>query len=322
MKVMFYEAFEEEKKAIRKFLPSNICAQFTGKTIQEENEGHPPAELISIRTQSRIPLAWAKSLKGILTRSRGYDHLLTFRRQSGINIVLGCLDDYCARAAAEQAVLMMMALLRKLKKQIKSFTAFSRDGLTGRECRGKNALVVGVGHIGREIVDIANGLRMNVKGVDIVTILKDLEYVSLAEGIKEADVVFCALPLTKETEGLLNYEVFSKAKRGMIFINIARGEISPAKDLKKLFDEGILSGVGLDVYPQEDELARQFRSAAEMSTSFGRAILELSREDHVLFTPHNAFNTVEALEQKALLSVAAITSFLERGIFPCPVPSE
>ncbi len=236
--VMFYEAFEEEEQEIKRILPREIRAGFTPKTIQEEGALPLPAALISIRTQSRIPLEWGQSLKGILTRSQGYDHVLAFRRECKTDIDCGFLGNYCSRAVAEQAALMMMALLRKLKKQEGNFISFSRDGLTGLECKGRKVLVVGVGNIGREIVDIARGLRMAVMGVDIDPALKDLDYVALSEGMAWADVVFCALSLTEKTDGMLDYRAFEKARQGVVFINIARGEISPVGDLKKLLDEG------------------------------------------------------------------------------------
>ena len=45
-------------------------------------------------------------------------------------------------------------------------------------------------------------------------------------------------------------------------------------------------------------------------------ILELAKREDVIFTPHNAFNTNEAVEQKALQSVTAIIHCIEHGMFP------
>ena len=318
--VMFYEAFEEEEQAIKRILPPDIQAGFTPKTIQEKGNPRLPAKLVSVRTQSRIPLDWGRSMKGILTRSQGYDHVSAFLRESKADIDCGFLGNYCARAVAEQAVLMMMALSRKLKSQEKNFISFSRDGLTGLECKGRKALVVGVGNIGREITDIVRGLRMDVKGVDIVPALKDLDYVPLSEGMAWADVVFCALSLTEQTGGMLNYRTFEKVHQGLIFVNIARGEISPVEDLKRLLDEGKIAGIGLDVYPQESFLADSLRARRSVETPQGEAILELAGNERALLTPHNAFNTKEALGQKASLTVASVVSYLNEGIFPYPVP--
>jgi len=318
--VVFYEVFAEEKKALKKLLPSNICARFVSKAIQESNETLPPAKLISVRTQSRIPSAWAPYLAGIFTRSQGYDHLVSYRRSAGRNIVCGYIKEYCSRAVAEQAVLVAMALLRKLKKQIASFGTFSRDGLTGLECRGRRALVIGVGHIGGEIMTIARGLEMTVKGVDPRRRFRRLDYVTLAKGLPWADVVFCACPLTDRTKAMLDYDVLRNVKSGAVFVNVGRGEIAPLKDLARLLSEDILGGVGLDVFDEEHSLADSLR--ARRAGAHIRAVMKLKGKDNVVFTPHNAFNAQEALEAKARLSVAAIQYFLRHGTFPCLVPRQ
>ncbi len=319
--VMFYEVFEEEKQAIETFLPGHIQAQYTDKTIQESQDVLPPAQIISVRTQSCIPVDWAPNIKAILTRSQGYDHLLAFQQEAKGNVVCGCLGEYCSRAVAEQAVLAMLFLLRKMPAQIRQFQNFQRDGLTGRESFGKKVLVIGVGNIGTEIVDIVKGLRMMVKGVDIDPRLPEFEYVSLPEGLKWAEVVFCALPLTEVTQKLLNFEVLSGVAKGLIFINISRGEISPIKDLEHLLAEGILGAIHLDVYDEEKELAEQLRKTPlqrdqERISDYAQRVLKLSKKENVLFTPHNAFNTQEALENKARLSAESVEKFLKEGYFP------
>jgi D-lactate dehydrogenase len=318
--IVFYEAFDEEQKAIKKHLPDNIRAAYTPKTIQEAKEKITPARIISIRTQSYVPLSWVKNLDGILTRSQGYDHLLAFRQDAGSVVACGYLGGYCARAVAEHAILMMMALMRKLKQQIRQFRSFARDGLTGGECQGKQLLVIGVGNIGAEAVALAKGLNMAVRGVDIAPGLAGLDYVSLPRGLAWADAAICALPLTGQTVNMLDYAAFQSAKPGLTFINIARGEISPVKDLKRLLDEGILGGIGMDVYPQEGVLADSLRAGKDETAPETRDILKLAQDERVIFTPHNAFNTQEALERKAALTSAAIVSFLKERTFPHPVP--
>ncbi|MBF0484856.1 MAG: hydroxyacid dehydrogenase, partial [Candidatus Omnitrophica bacterium] len=167
MKIKFYEAFEEEKKQIRKFLPANWVVQFTDQTIQQSKDKNPPAQFISIRTQSKIPAAWALNLKAILTRSQGFDHLIKYQKETGFNGHLGYLEEYCSRTVAEQTIWMMLGLLRKAKQQLNQFVEFYRDGLTGRECLDKKAIVLGAGKIGKEVVFLAKALGMKVKAVDI-----------------------------------------------------------------------------------------------------------------------------------------------------------
>src|SRR5579859_4272639 len=221
MDVYFYEAFEEEIVALRRLLPSHIRADFTWKTIQEIGDTGPPAPLVSIRTQSVIPMAWVGKVRGIISRTTGYDHLL------GQRIPCGYLPHYCSRAVAEQAILFVMALLRKLPLQIEQFPKFHRDGLTGSECIGKKLLVVGVGNIGTEVVKIGQALGMEVRGVDIDQKNPAVSYVSIEEGMAWADVIVCAMSLTKDNAAYFDYERFKRARRGIVFVNVARGELSP-----------------------------------------------------------------------------------------------
>jgi len=327
--VMFYEVFKEEELAIKRYLDKDINAGFTSKTIQETKSKKLKAKCISIRTQSQIPMDWSKKVKGILSRSQGYDHLLSFKKDKGRDISCGYLSDYCSRAVAEHAVFAMFFLLRLGHRQIKYFKGFKRDHLTGNESLGKKALIIGVGRIGEQILDILLGLRMKVKGVDISPQKDNVEYVSLAEGIRWADIIFCALPLTEQTINLLNYSLLKKSKRGALFINISRGEISPIKDLSDLICEGIFGGLSLDVYEDEKVLAQYLRgeiSGKEKKKEEKRETISvvktLVKRDNVFFTPHNAFNTKEALAKKASLSAESVKSFLALGAFPFPVPEE
>jgi D-lactate dehydrogenase len=309
MDVYFYEAFEEEVEALRKRLPSRLQAGFTGKTIQEQGDGEPPARLISIRTQSVLPKGWDAKLSGIVSRTTGYDHLV------GRQIPCGYLPLYCSRAVAEQAILLMMALLRRLPMQMAQFPRFHRDGLTGRECDGKNLLVVGVGNIGSEVARIGQGLSMHVRGVDILQKHPFVSHVSLEEGLPWADVIVCAMNLTAENAGYFRYETLQRAKRGALFINVARGEFSPLADLARLLDEEHLGGVALDVYENESRLSVALRSGQTPKELSG-----LLDRPNVIFTPHNAFNTAEAVERKAEQTVQQIEYFLEHGKFLWPVP--
>ena len=319
--VVFFEAFAEEQKLLKKFCPKHIRADFISATIQESSLKEPPATFISIRTQSRIPAAWAQDLDGILTRSTGYEHVLTYKERTRSSLALGYLPSYCARAVAEQAFLMIFSLLRKAKEQQKNFLSFDRDGLTGSECQGKKILIVGVGRIGKEVARIARGLGMKVLGVDIVRRHPSLDYVPLGRGLAWADVVVCACALTDKTFGMLDHETLRRAKKGTVLINVARGEISPLKDLKRLLDEKILGGLGLDVYENEEAVAQDLRSRRRASPKT-KIVLDLSKKDNVMFTPHNAFNTREALERKARQSFDSVISFLTRKKFPFPVPEE
>lgn len=318
--IFFYEAFEEESAALKSFLPNTIRAGFTAATIQEADQPGPPARIVSVRTQSELPTAWAGKMDALLSRSTGYDHLASYRNATETSIALGYLPLYCARAVAEQAMLLMMTLFRKLPQQIGQFSTFNRDGITGIECEGKNLLVVGVGNIGSQIVRIGQGLGMNVQGVDIEHKHSFVEYTTYESRKAEADVIVCAMNLTEENRGYFNEQRLSGIKSSALFINIARGEHSPPELLPKLLKERKLGGVGLDVYDEEKELAVALRTGAPSQNPVADRILELQKLPNVICTPHNAFNTHEAVMRKSEQSIRQAESFLQTGRFIWNVP--
>ena len=247
MQVKFYEAFVEEQELLQQFLSPDVAAVFTPATIQESGDVIPPTRLISVRTQSRLPLAWAKHLDGVLSRSVGYDHLTAYRQTvqaQAPNIRYGYLPDYCRRAVAEQAILFVMALRRKLRRQTTQFATFDRDNLTGQDCWGAKMLVLGVGRIGGEVVKVSRALGMDVRGVDIDPRRKDLVYCSLEEGLAWADILVCALPRTEQTVGLVDRQLLQQARPGLVLVNIGRGEVTPLADLSSALEQKCFRGRG------------------------------------------------------------------------------
>ncbi len=318
--IFFYETFQEEEELLRKYLPPGVTAEFTWKTIQEAQHTEPPAGIISVRTQSVLPLQWASRLNAILSRSTGYNHLLKYKADSGTDLICGYLPLYCHRAVAEQAMLLWMTLWRRLPLQIKQFRTFSRDGLTGLEAQGKELLVVGVGNIGYEVVKIGTGLDMKVTGVDIVERHEDVTYKPIRQAIGQADVVVCAMNLTARNRAYFNYELLKKMRKGSLFINVSRGEISPSLDLLRVLKERHIGGVALDVYDEESELAMALRQGKASMNPQVRAVLEMMDMDNVILTPHNAFNSIEGVERKARQSMEQVSHFFRTGEFKWMIP--
>lgn len=326
----FFEVFEEEEKELRKFLPSGKNYFFTWKTIQESGFEIPPAKLLSTRTQSFIPTEWGEFLDAVLTRSTGYDHVTDFLSRISTDVSAAYLPEYSARAVAEQAMMLWTGLLRNIKSQMASFSSFSRDGLTGREIQGRSIAVLGVGRIGSQIIDIAYGLGMRYCGVDIkpnpeLISKYSLEYLSLEDALSCSEIAVCALPLTPVTNAMLNIKTLSLMPDGAFFVNIARGEISPACDMLKLLRNGKLAGIGMDVFDREKELASVLRDGVPVSDipeelrASVEALMELAEDPRVIFTPHNAFNTLESVERKSRHTAENIESWFRDGVFTTPL---
>ena len=212
--------------------------------------------------------------------------------------------------------------MRKLPRQQQSLARFQRDGLTGRDCENKCLLVVGVGHIGLIASRLGRAMGMQVLGVDIDARQSEVIYVSIAEGLPRADVILSAMNLTDQNRGYFNYQLLKAARPDAIFVNIARGELSPSVELLRLLDENRLGGVALDVYADESELAGSLRSGQSSGSQEVRAVLELSSRPNVILTPHNAFNTCESVEKKSSDTLRQIQQFLTSGDFLWSLPQE
>ena len=122
---------------------------------------------------------------------------------------------------------------------------------------GKTMLVVGLGGIGMEVARRAAALDMRVigtrrssrNGPDFI------DYVGLSEELPrlagEADFIVVTLPLTPETDGLLDKAFFDGAKRGTHIINVGRGPIVVTEDLMAALENGQVAGAALDVTDPE-----------------------------------------------------------------------
>jgi D-lactate dehydrogenase len=320
--IYFYEAFEEEAAELREVMPTSLAVEYAAKTIQECGHASPPARFISTRTQSIYPCEWAPQLDAILSRSTGYDHLVAYAAQVETPPAMGYLPLYCHRAVAEQAMMLWMALLRKLPKQIRKFREFNRDGLTGLECEGRTLVVVGVGNIGHEVCRIGQALGMKVIGVDLAPQFTDVTYMDINDALAEADVVVCALDLNRSTRGYFDGQRWQHVRPGTFFVNISRGECSPSTALLAAMEAGRLSGVALDVYDHEAPLAVALRSGKPSDDAEVAATLALAQREDCIFTPHNAFNSLEGTRRKSEHSARQILAFLETGRFLWPVPLE
>jgi D-lactate dehydrogenase len=210
---------------------------------------------------------------------------------------------------------------------VKQFHEFHRDGLTGAECQGRTLAVVGVGNIGHEVCQIGAALRMRVFGVDRDPRHADVEYASIDDALAAADVIVCAMDLNATNRGYFDAAKWRQTRRGAVFVNISRGELSPSTALLEALESGQLSGVGLDVFDHEAALAVALRASTPVADKHVandvevQAALALARRDDAICTPHNAFNSAEAVERKSMHSVQQIVAYLDDGKFLWAAPT-
>lgn len=115
--------------------------------------------------------------------------------------------------------------------------------------------IMGVGALGGDVVDKLMYLGFEVCGYGLND-KKSLSFPYFAKHqlddfLSDINVLVCMLPLTSETEGILNITLFQKCNPGTYLINVARGKHLIEEDLIPAFEEGYLSGAMLDVFRVE-----------------------------------------------------------------------
>lgn len=118
------------------------------------------------------------------------------------------------------------------------------------ELAGKNIAVVGMGKIGSRVAVIAEALGMNVLPVPH-TVKDPAREFTFDEAVKKADVISLHCPLTEETRDMIDKDVISGLKDGVIVINAARGPLVNEKDMADALASGKVAGYGCDVVSAE-----------------------------------------------------------------------
>jgi D-lactate dehydrogenase len=127
--------------------------------------------------------------------------------------------------------------------------------------------------------------------------------------------------LTRSNRGYFDVPMLRQFKPGAVFVNISRGELSPPPALLETLTAGHLAGVALDVFDHEPQLAISLRSQTPSSDPEVLATIALAAREDCLCTPHNAFNSVEAVARKCEHSAQQIIAFQANGAFLWSPPS-
>ena len=116
--------------------------------------------------------------------------------------------------------------------------------------------IMGIGSIGKTVGKLM--LKNDFKVTGWSRSEKHIEHIQTFHGntqrndfLKTADILVCTLPLTKETRGILNTQVFDKMPKGSYLINIGRGKQLVEADLLKAIESRQLAGAALDVFSDE-----------------------------------------------------------------------
>ena len=245
-------------------------------------------------------------VKMIALRCAGYNNVDV--RQAYRKIHVTHVPAYSPYAVAEHAAAMLLTSVRRIHKaydRTRNFN-FSINGLTGFDLHGKTVGVVGTGRIGRIFIDICKGFGMNVIAYDKFPAEGfGINYVSLDELFEKSDILSLHCPLTDATRHLVNAESIAKMKKGIVIVNTSRGALIDAEALLEGIKARKVGAACLDVYEEEADIFFEDRSGHILDDELLSRLITMP---NVIVTSHQAFLTVEALNNIAETTVGNILS--------------
>ncbi|WP_028122148.1 2-hydroxyacid dehydrogenase [Epilithonimonas tenax] len=239
--------------------------------------------------RSRIPLDEnflnrAPHLKFIARVGAGMEniHLETAGK---LNIKLINSPEGNRDSVAEHVVGMLLILMNRLfiaSNEVKN-GIWKREENRGDELLGKTFGIIGYGNMGKATAKRLSGFGVEVIFHDILPNLSDefATQVSLEELQKRADILSLHIPLTHETNDLIDEEFISKMEKNFYFVNTARGKNLKTKALVEAIESGKVLGACLDVLEFE-------KSSFENLETENQDLQYILDSDKVIVTPHIA----------------------------------
>lgn len=320
MRIAFFEMLDWQKEYISSKLPGHELLFFA------KDEQNVPAD-IEVASNfvafpiSRVFLEKYPQLKLVATRSTGFDHI-DLKACAEKNITVCNVPTYGENTVAEFTFALILALSRKIYPAIKRVREqgwFSTEGMEGFDLRGKTIGIIGTGHIGEHVVRMAKGFEMDVLAYDPhpkteLAASLGFSYVSLEDLLKQSDIISLHVPYLPATHHLINNQNISLCKKGCYIINTSRGGLIETGALIGALKSGQVVGAGLDVLEEEGFIKEELQilhegHPNEQQLKIALADHELMQMDNVIITPHNAFNSKEALIRILDTTIENITAF-------------
>ena len=311
--------FDQEKPFMKIFLCETIhpaayrLLEERGEIISSwERLGEADAVLSRAITVDAVMMDRMPRLRVIAVHGTGTDGIdLEAAKRRGIRVVYA--PHMNANAVAELAVNLLLTVMRKTvyarklidtaeEKDKTAAMAFAQSELRGCELRGKTAGLVGFGAIGKRIAGILHygfGMEVTAWSPSLTPEKAALSGCQAAkdpdEVFRKSDAVFLALPLNKNTAGLVNRDTLAGMKRGAVLVNTSRAGLVEEDALREALESGHLFGAASDVLREE----------------FPPADYPLLKLDNFVATPHIGANTDEALYAVGMSCAKQILDVLE-----------
>jgi len=288
-------------------IPQDLEEKLKYKKINLLYETHKGCEAVLIRNITKIDKKFLEKnpfLKYVIRAGVGLDNVdLEMCKERGIKVINAPGSN--AFSVAELFFFHVLNVYRKGCKAIhkvkRADSLPDRSEFFGNTLKGKNIGIIGLGYIGKEIAKRLQGWEINK--IFAYDIIRDedfakkhhIEYVdNICKIFRDSDIIAICIPLTKSTEGMINYNLLKESKRKPIIVNLSRGRIVNEKDIIKGLNNNIISYYCTDVLYEDLSPTEEDK--------------EIISHKRTYVTPHIGANTKESLDKMVRV---ALERFLE-----------
>ncbi|KAJ7952024.1 D-3-phosphoglycerate dehydrogenase [Quillaja saponaria] len=302
-------------------LKTTVSSQFpvlTSKDLESLSSASTPTILVSeklggaglevLRSFGKVECLYDLSPEELCSKISSFDALIVrsgtkVTRQPPSLVVLSLMHQQANTvAAAEHGIALLTAMSRNVAQADASIKAgkWQRNKYVGVSLVGKTLAVMGFGKVGSEVARRAKGIGMNVIAHDPYAPSDraravGVDLVSFDQAISTADFISLHMPLTPTTSKVFNDDTFSKMKKGVRLINVARGGVIDEDALVRALESGIVAQAALDVFTEEPPPKES----------------KLVQHENVTVTPHLGASTKEAQEGVAIEIAEAVVGALK-----------
>lgn len=261
-------------------------------TAEEVRERTKDADII-VANKARLneeSLRESPNVKLICEFATGFDNCdLAYCNSRGIKVAN--VADYCTDMVAQHTFTLMLTLLQKLPhydEYVKSGAYAAQDRFSNfdepfTELAGKTWGIVGMGHIGKKVAQIATafGCRVIFHSVTGKSTVTEYEQVDKDTLLRESDFLSLHCPLSDLTRDFIDKEALRKMKKTAVLVNVARGPVVNNADLYDALMNGEIMAAGLDVLEKEP-------------LQLSNPLSKIKDSNRLIITPHLAWASVEA----------------------------
>ena len=219
-------------------------------------------------------------------------------------IYVANVPQYCVEEVSTHTLALLLNLIRKISKYDQSVKRGSWDPLVGDPIfRMENKIfgIIGFGSIGKRVAEKIRPFKLSIIVYDPFVNSKlisehSAKKVELETLLHQSDYISLHCPLNKSTKHLIDFTEIEIMKKGVFIVNTSRGEIINPKALYKAIKDEKIAGAALDVLEKDPPF-----------------LTDIMNTDKIIYTPHVAWNSVEAEVELRKLAAQEVKRVLEGG---------